>query len=400
MTIAEQQPNKEIAGEVLQYQSRLERRQIVDAHLMSAWEVSDLRWDATAPHIMPPKVVAAFGESADESIQYENTLLGRVGLLSKKAIHNFAQNNLFPDRQILMDSFVDASVAAIVRVSIVVPIEQRALVAQAFATAAEMAIQGIQLQPDRARAAHSSANQFNALLFSELDYAENSSPLFLHSTDENFMKRNEKELTDFFHGRVEQLLGVENNDTFMYVRNAFLFANEKHGDQKRFDGTPNTEHLLRLGIRLLEDEHFIADPELLHVKLATALLHDVVEDTPTSLEEIEDLFGSTIRDAVDTLSRYNMVTREERANIEYYANFRYAPGFVMDIKVLDRVDNLEALLYLDLHSQDREEIVFKGHEYIDETRMYYPSLVANNPDVQNRLAYVTHAVEQYYPAHV
>lgn len=398
MTIAEQQPAIERTRGVEQYRSRLERRQLVDAMLMAAWDVNDLRWDATNAHILPPRVIAATGEAADETLPYEDTLIGRVDALAQRAIQHFSKKRSLPDRQILMDSLVDASVAAIIRVSNVVPNNQKPLVAQAFATIGEIALQGIQLQPDRARAGHSLSNQYNALLFSELDYAEQTEPLLITSMQPDFMQRNEKELGDFFHGKVEQLLGPEHHEDFMYVRSAVLFASSKHGDQKRFDGTLNKEHILRLGIRLLEDEHFMNDPEDLKTKLAAALLHDVVEDTPTNILELEDMFGTTVGRAVNTLSRYNMATSEARSNIEYYGNFHDAPGFVLDIKGLDRIDNLEALLHLDLRSQDSDEIVFKGYEYIDETKTYYPALVANNPDLQNRLAYTTRAVEQYYPS--
>jgi hypothetical protein len=397
MTIAEQQPNKERA-EVQRYESRLERRIRTDDALLTAWEVTNLRWDATAPHVMPLEVILATGEDADESVVYEDTLHGRVGLLAKKATDHFSKIGLLPDSQMLMDSLVDNSIATIQRLHVVVPPEKIGIMEQAIATIGDITLQGIQLGPERNRAIHSSSNQYMSLLFSELDSAERTAPLQISSTDHDFMKKSQKDLSDYFHGRVELLLDAENDDDFMFIRKAVLFAETKHGDQKRFDGTPNREHILRLGIRLLEDAHFIEDPEELKVKLAAALLHDVAEDTPTDLAEIEKQFGLTVRHAVDMLSRYIMYTGEYRPDFVYFNRLQGETGYIADIKGHDRVDNLEALVQLDLKSQESGEIIFKGHEYMKETREYIPPVISDNPALQVRLAVAYNAVEQYYPS--
>jgi len=399
MTHPEKYHNSEVSNAVSRYESRLDRRMQVNTEIHAAWDVANLRWDATAPHMMPPEVIFATGEMAGDSIAYEDTLIGRVSQLGGRVAEHFAGKGILPDRSMLLDSFVDASVAAILRIKRTVPEEYHPVVEQSFATIGEIGIQGIILQVGRQRVTHASSNQFNDLLFSELDYAENTAPLVIRSTDEGFMSKDTKNLSDYFHGKVEQLLGPDNNTGFMFVRSAVLFAEGRHGDQKRFDGTMNRDHILRHGIRLLEDEHFMKDPQPLEIKLAAAHLHDVVEDTTTELSEIEQHFGPDVKNAVDILSRFVMTTGEERSDIEYYGRLLHAPGYVMDIKGQDRVDNLEALLHLDLQSQDRREIVHKGRDYLKETRQYYPLLVVDNPNLQERLAYLADVVEQHYPVY-
>jgi len=70
------------------------------------------------------------------------------------------------------------------------------------------------------------------------------------------------------------------------------FAAKKHKDQRRKDPekTPYINHPLGVAA-ILAEEGGVDDP----VVLVAAILHDTVEDTHTTLEEIEDNFGTTIR---------------------------------------------------------------------------------------------------------
>lgn len=78
---------------------------------------------------------------------------------------------------------------------------------------------------------------------------------------------------------------------------AFEFAREAHeGQVRKGDGSPYINHPVELARLLHGAGH--DDEEL----LAAAFLHDVVEDTDTSLEEIEDGFGKGVRDLVDAMS--------------------------------------------------------------------------------------------------
>ena len=81
------------------------------------------------------------------------------------------------------------------------------------------------------------------------------------------------------------------------AREAYEFALDAHEGQKRKgDGSPYIAHPVQLARLLHRAGH--DDEEL----LAAAFLHDTVEDTDTTLEEIEDAFGLGVRELVDAMS--------------------------------------------------------------------------------------------------
>ena len=85
------------------------------------------------------------------------------------------------------------------------------------------------------------------------------------------------------------------------VRQAIQFAAIRHKDQKDKAGKPYIAHCFRVALAVwhLGEDHFIA-----------AMLHDTVEDTATTLDEIENLFGKNVRNAVDSVSRRETPKKE------------------------------------------------------------------------------------------
>ena len=83
--------------------------------------------------------------------------------------------------------------------------------------------------------------------------------------------------------------------TLFDVIKAADFAAKKHRDQRRKDpeGTPYINHPIGVA-HILANEGGIDDP----IVLQAALLHDTVEDTDTTLEEIEENFGKVVRELV------------------------------------------------------------------------------------------------------
>jgi len=81
------------------------------------------------------------------------------------------------------------------------------------------------------------------------------------------------------------------NSEMANVVRAAYFAGEKHKDQRRSDieETPYINHPLELA-SILVDEGDIGDP----VVICAALLHDTIEDTNTTIEELNKLFGSKV----------------------------------------------------------------------------------------------------------
>jgi (p)ppGpp synthase/HD superfamily hydrolase len=112
------------------------------------------------------------------------------------------------------------------------------------------------------------------------------------------------------------------------VRQAIQFAAIRHRDQVDKAGKPYIAHCMRVALSVwpFGEDHFIA-----------AILHDTVEDTPTTLEEIEVLFGRTVRDAVDSVSRRERPTRE---TYEAFVLRSAANPIGRIVKIADLYDNM------------------------------------------------------------
>src|ERR1051325_11606624 len=91
------------------------------------------------------------------------------------------------------------------------------------------------------------------------------------------------------------------------IERAYEYAAQSHQDQFRASGEPFIEHPLAVA-------EILADLGLDTVELVSALLHDVVEDTPLTLEDIEAEFGPQVREIIDGLTKLDKIefrTREQ-----------------------------------------------------------------------------------------
>lgn len=84
-------------------------------------------------------------------------------------------------------------------------------------------------------------------------------------------------------------------------------AVRRHGDQTRPTGAPYLEHLLE-ALEVLVRGAGETDPDV----LAAVLLHDVVEDTPATVADVEDEFGPRVAELVDWVTKPRRVARDGR----------------------------------------------------------------------------------------
>lgn len=129
------------------------------------------------------------------------------------------------------------------------------------------------------------------------------------------------------------------------LRQAFDFAEVAHRGQRRRSGDPFLSH----GI---EVARILACLRLDPVTIAGGLLHDVVEDTPVTLEDVERSFGREIRNLVDGVTRIGGIafSSREREQIENYRKMLLSMARdirVILIKLADRLHNMRTLEYLD-----------------------------------------------------
>ena len=85
------------------------------------------------------------------------------------------------------------------------------------------------------------------------------------------------------------------------IEQAYLLANEAHGDQRRKSGEPYIVHPISVALILVE---LGMDSEC----ITTALLHDVVEDTEIELSYIESRFGRTVAELVDGVTKLRKIS--------------------------------------------------------------------------------------------
>lgn len=125
------------------------------------------------------------------------------------------------------------------------------------------------------------------------------------------------------------------------LRKAYEYAARCHGDQKRHSGEPYVTHPIEVSM-------IVASLKVDMPSLTAALLHDVVEDTHVSLEDVEKDFGKTVAELVDGLTKIAKI--EFRSNQEKLAeNFRkmviaMAKDLrVIIIKLADRLHNMRTI---------------------------------------------------------
>ncbi|TDD68614.1 bifunctional (p)ppGpp synthetase/guanosine-3',5'-bis(diphosphate) 3'-pyrophosphohydrolase [Jiangella aurantiaca] len=149
---------------------------------------------------------------------------------------------------------------------------------------------------------------------------------------------------------------------------AYAFAAERHAGQTRPAGEPYTRHLLEAA-EILATELAVTDAEL----LAAALLHDVVEDTPTTSAEVAQRFGPRVAALVDGVTKPPPGPGEDPAAVRrrYLIGLRDLPADGLRLKLADRYSNVQRL-----HTHPRPE---KQRSYYAETCRDLVPLAAVDP---------------------
>jgi len=144
------------------------------------------------------------------------------------------------------------------------------------------------------------------------------------------------------------------------VQEAYLLACKAHENQKRQSGEPYIVHPLNVAI-------ILAQLELDLETIEAGLLHDVVEDTTVSLEDIEKQFGKEVAELVDGVTKLKQLTYKTTDKQEIQAE-NYRKMFlamakdirVILIKLADRLHNMRTLEY-----KNHEKQVEKARETLD-----------------------------------
>jgi GTP pyrophosphokinase len=141
-------------------------------------------------------------------------------------------------------------------------------------------------------------------------------------------------------------------DDLDLLRRAYLFSAMVHKGQVRKSGEPYLSHPMEVA-------NILAEMRLDVACVATGLLHDVVEDTETTLEEIEDHFGKEIAHLVDGLTKIAHIGYASREESQAETVRKMLLAMVDDIRVVivklaDRLHNMRTMDFLPAEKRKRK----------------------------------------------
>lgn len=143
----------------------------------------------------------------------------------------------------------------------------------------------------------------------------------------------------------DELISKIDKNRFKYdkkkIRRAYDFATEAHGDQRRVSGIPYILHPTSVAC-------ILADMGMDTDSIVAALLHDVVEDTPVTLDEVAERFGDEVAVLVDGLTKISKIkyTDREEQQAENVRKMLMAMSNdvrVIVIKLADRLHNMRTI---------------------------------------------------------
>lgn len=159
---------------------------------------------------------------------------------------------------------------------------------------------------------------------------------------------------------------------------AISYAAEKHAqNNQKIPGTnlPYVVHLSNVAMELLVASS-ANDGFNMEFAVQVALLHDLIEDTDTTCEEIEDRFGVDIMNAVKALTKNKKLPKDQQLADSLIRINKLQPE-VWAVKLADRITNLQP----PPQHWDNEKII----QYQKEARTIYDELKQGNDFLANRL---------------
>ena len=132
------------------------------------------------------------------------------------------------------------------------------------------------------------------------------------------------------------------------VDKAFYFACEAHKDQRRRSGEPYIYHPIEVATIAAHDIG------LGRTSIICALLHDVVEDTKYTLNDISEMFGEKVSRVVDGLTKFEQMDNVESMQAENFKKIITSMSYdirVVLIKLSDRLHNMRTLDSMPKHKQ-------------------------------------------------
>ena len=161
------------------------------------------------------------------------------------------------------------------------------------------------------------------------------------------------------------------NDFFSQIIEALRFAAEKHKDQRRknVDETPYINHPIAVA-EFLASVGGIEDEDI----LMAALLHDTVEDTETTVEELAERFGNRVAGFVAEVTDDKTLPKQERKRLQV-VNAPHKSDGAKQIKIADKVCNLQSIFTAPPRGWNDQ----RKREYFDWANNVFQGLQGVNP---------------------
>lgn len=169
---------------------------------------------------------------------------------------------------------------------------------------------------------------------------------------------------------------------------AIIYAAGKHNEgNQTVKGTdlPYVVHVCNVAMEILAADPHTDDWDL-NLAVETALLHDVIEDTSATKEDVISEFGKETADAVMALTKNEQLPKADRMK-DSLARIKSLSKEVWSVKIADRITNLQK----PPKTWDQE----KKQEYYEQSLLIYEELKGANSYLENRLKDKIEAYKAY-----
>lgn len=163
---------------------------------------------------------------------------------------------------------------------------------------------------------------------------------------------------------------------FEEIKLALLKAEQLHKKQVRDNGDPYVLHPLRVA-NILADELNIKDKNT----IILALLHDVLEDTEITEEEIKELFGVKILEYLQLLTKTDDYKEDIDRQKKYFWHLKRAPKKVQVVKLADRLDNMRDLENCPDEKKKIRYVLDTGYNYLPWAKKIKPYIAGEIEDL-------------------
>ena len=139
------------------------------------------------------------------------------------------------------------------------------------------------------------------------------------------------------------------------IKEAYLYASLAHKDKKRLSGEDYITHPLNVA-------YILSDLNVDYITIMSALLHETINHGDKTKEELEETFGATVADIVNTISKINKLELSNDSESSAIYLRKVLVGLASDIRVIfiklaDRLHNMRTIWALDPEKQKK-----KAHE--------------------------------------